>query len=66
MLSIKVSLEDLLEKLHDMKEDDCSTVEIEFEEAMIEEDSYIRMFAFDPINCCRTEYGDIPYDDGEL
>lgn len=66
MSSIKINVSDLLEKLSGMVEEDFSNAELEIEESMIEEDSLLRVYAFDPVTGTRTEYGDIPYDSGEI
>ena len=49
-----------------MVEEDFSNAELEIEDSMIEEDSLLRVYAFDSFTGTRTEYGDIPYDSGEI
>lgn len=65
-LSIKVSIDELLQMLQDMIESDYATVELTFEGGNYEEDSIIKLAAVDPIDNSNVDYGTLCYDDGEL
>lgn len=66
MEGIRVNVSELLDILNEMVEEGYSTVELNTVLEPIEEDSYINLYAVDPINEQVIEYGTIAYDNGEL
>ena len=49
-----------------MTDEGYSTAELEIEDSLIEEDSYLHLRAIDPVTGDNPDYGNLPYDSGEL
>ena len=65
-LSVRVNIEEVIQRLQEMLDDEYITVEFEFIGGMYEEDSVIKLSAVDVIDNDKVEYGTLCYDNGEL
>lgn len=65
-LGIRVNIDDLMDKVSAIRNDDFNTVEITISGGDFEDDSVLAISAISAIDDTKVEYGEIPYDGGEI